>query len=95
MNLSLLRFNERSGSENLAYTPFSHETPPQKKKKKKKKKTNKQTEQSNKDKTTKHLTENLRIQEISKERKKKNIYIYIYLQLKLTPSTVDKEKPFQ
>ena len=92
MNLSLLRFNERSGSENLAYTPFSHETPP-KKKEKKNKKTNKQTEQSNKDKTTKHLTENLRIQEISKEGK--YIYIYIYLQLKLTPSTVDKEKPFQ
>ena len=62
-------------------------------KKKKNKKTNKQTEQSNKDKTTKHLTENLRIQEISKEGK--YIYIYIYLQLKLTPSTVDKEKPFQ
>ena len=66
--------------------------PPQKKRKTKKR-TNK-LNKSNKDKTTKHLTENLRIQEISKEGKKK-IYIYIYLQLKLTPSTVDKEKPFQ
>ena len=61
----------------------------------KKKKTNKQTEQSNKDKTTKHLTENLRIQEISKEGKKEKEKEKINLQLELAPSTVDKEKLFQ
>ena len=70
------------------YTPSHPHT--RKKKKKKKKKLNNPTKIKLQNTS---LTENLRIQEISKEGKKEKEKIN--LQLELAPSTVDKEKLFQ